>query len=117
MDHASLIFTIDKEEADQGPGVFRLNPNLLNCPNYKVLLDKAIRFTIMDAIKDKSTETYRDIATNFAKKVRTQEEIVTLELVRHQHNWKIGESISLLEAELEVLAEVEISNNTSCIWN
>ena len=53
-DHASLIFTIDIEEADQGPGVFRANPNMLNCPNYKVLLDNAKRFTIMDAIKDKS---------------------------------------------------------------
>ena len=42
-DHASLIFTIDVEEADRGPGVFRANPNLLNCPNFKILLDNAIR--------------------------------------------------------------------------
>ena len=41
-DHANLIFTIDIEEADLGPGVFRANPNLLNCPNYKVPLDNAL---------------------------------------------------------------------------
>ena len=33
-DHASLIFTIDIENADMGPGVFRANANLLNHPNY-----------------------------------------------------------------------------------
>ena len=68
-DHASLIFTIDIEEADLGPGVFRANPNLLNCPNYKVLLDNAIRFTIMEVIKDKTTETYMDIAKKFRIKL------------------------------------------------
>ena len=106
-----MIFTIDIKEADKRPGVFRANPNLLNCPNYNVLLDNDIRFTIMEAIKDKSTETYRDIATNFAKKVRTQEEIIALELLRHQYNWKIGERISLLEVKLEDLAEAEVSND------
>ena len=109
-DHASLIFTIDIEEADMGPGVFRANPNLLNCPNYKVLLDNAIRFTIMEAIKDKTTETYMDIAKNFSKKVRIQEEIVGLELLRHNLDWKVGERISFLESELETLAEAETTN-------
>ena len=71
-DHASLIFTIDVEEADMGPGVFRANPNLLNCPNFKILVDNAIRFTLMDAIKDKSSEFYKDIATSFSKKLRIQ---------------------------------------------
>ena len=66
-DHASLIFTINIEEADRGPAVFRANPNLPNCPNYKDLLDNAIRFTIMEAIKDKSTETYMDIAKKLLK--------------------------------------------------
>ena len=65
----------------------------------------------LQALKDKSTETYRDIATNFAKKVRTQEEIIALELLRHQYNWKIGERISLLEVKLEDLAEAEVSND------
>ena len=78
-DHARLIFTIDIEEADRGPGVFRANPNLLNCPNYKVLLDNAIRFTIMEAIKEKSTETYMDIAKNFSNKHRTSETPIRLE--------------------------------------
>ena len=50
-DHASLLFTIDIEEAEMGPGVFRANPNLLNCPNYKVLIDNVIRFTLMEAIE------------------------------------------------------------------
>ena len=48
--------TIDVDEADRGPGVFRANPNLLNCTNFKILLDNAIIFTLMDAINDKSTE-------------------------------------------------------------
>ncbi len=109
-DHASLIFTIDIEEADIGPGVFRANPNLLNCPNYKVLLDNAIRFTIMEAIKDKTTETYMDIAKNFSQKIRIQEEIVGLELLRHNLDWKVGERISFLESELETLADAETSN-------
>ena len=64
----------------------------------------------MEAIKDKSTETYMDIAKNFSSKVRIQEEIVGLELLRHQLDWKVGERISLLESELEDLAEAEISN-------
>ena len=75
-----------------------------------VLLDNAIRFTIMNAIKDKSTDTYRDITTHFAKKVSTQEEIVTLELFTHKHNWKLGERISYLENELTRLSETEVSN-------
>ena len=51
-----------------------------------------------------------DIAKNFSSKVWIQEEIVGLELLRHQLDWKVGERISLLESELENLAEAEISN-------
>ena len=64
----------------------------------------------MEAIKDKSTETYMDIAKNFASKVKSQEYIVGLELLRHQYDWKVSERISLLEAELEDLADAEVSN-------
>ena len=64
----------------------------------------------MEAIKDKTTETYMDIANNFSKKIRIQEEIVGLELLRHNLDWKVGERISLLESELENLAEAETSN-------
>ena len=64
----------------------------------------------MDAIKDRSSEFYKAIATNFSRKLRIQEEIVSLELLSEELNWMVGERISLLETELVTLANDEISN-------
>ena len=46
----------------------------------------------------------------FSKKLRIQEEIVSLELLRDELNWIVGERISLLENKLVLLAETEIGN-------
>ena len=65
----------------------------------------------MDAIKDKTSESYKDIAVNFSKKIKIQEEIFSLELIREKLNWMVGERISLLEGELAQLAANEVSNS------
>ena len=49
-DHASLLFTLDIEKAEKGPGIFRENPVLLNHPNYKTLINNVIRFSLDSAI-------------------------------------------------------------------
>ena len=52
-DHSSLLFTLDIEKSEKGPGILRANPSLLNHPNYKTLINNVIRFIVLDAIKDK----------------------------------------------------------------
>ena len=83
-DHASLIFTIDIENADMGPGVFCANPNLLNHPNYKALIDNVIRYITIYALADKESPLYHKLMSNFIDKINVQEEIVSLEIVREQ---------------------------------
>ena len=109
---ASLIFTIDIEKAERGPGFFRANPNLINHPNYKVLIDNVIRFTIIDSLKDKTSHLYHQIITNFIDKLTVQEEIVSLEIIKAKHNWKVNDRIQELEDTLINITQNEVSNNT-----
>ena len=37
--HASLLFTVDIEKSEKGPGIFRANPSLLNHPIYKTFIN------------------------------------------------------------------------------
>ena len=72
-DHTSLLFTLDIEKVDKGPGIFRVNPSLLNHSNYKTVINNIIRFTVIDAIKDKESPIYSQIMDNFDKKITIQE--------------------------------------------
>ena len=67
----------------------------------------------MEAIDDKTSEAYSDMAENFSKKLKAQEEIVSLELIRDKLGWQVGDRISFLENELSLLAAME----KSLIWN
>ena len=68
--------------------------------------------TIIDSLKDKTTPLYHQIMTNFIDKITTQEEIVTLEIIRAQYKWKVNDRIKHLEELLVNITNSEINNNT-----
>ena len=80
-DRASLLFTLNIKKPEKGPGIFSANPSLLNHPNYKKFINNVIRFTVIDAIKDKESLLYCQIMDNFNKKIAIQEEIVSLKII------------------------------------
>ena len=95
--HASLLFTINIEKAEKGPGVFRANPALLNQPNYKTLINNVIRFSVIDDIKTKNRQIYIQILDNFNNKIAIQEEIVNLEVINNKYGWQINDWLNSLK--------------------
>ena len=66
-----------------------------------------IRFTTIDALKDKNSPFYYELMSNFIDKINVQEEIVTLEIVKEQYKRKINDRISELENEIEGYQQAE----------
>ena len=53
-DHASTYFSIDFQPKNEGPGVFRAHPSLLQNKEYTTLINNLILRTILDDIKDQN---------------------------------------------------------------
>ena len=111
-DHASLIFTLDIEKAERGPGVFRAHPALLKHPNYKTLINNVIRFSVIDVIANKESQLYNKILDNFNNKIAIQEEIVNLEVMECKYGWKVADRLTSLKEDLVFLKQKEIDINT-----
>ena len=50
--------------------------------------------------------------TNFIDKLSVQGEIVSLEIIKANHNWKVNDRIQELEDTLINITKNEVSNNT-----
>ena len=116
-DHASLIFTLDIEKAERGPGVFRAHPALLKHPNYKTLINNVIRFSVIDVIANKESQVYKEILDNFNKKIAIQEEIVNLEVMECQYGWNVADRLTSFKNYLIFLKEKELDIDTLLTLN
>ena len=71
-----------------------------------------IRFTTIDALKDKNSPFYYELMSNFIDKITVEEEIVSLEIVREQYKWKVNDRIAELEVKLADIKNSEINIDT-----
>ena len=108
-DHARLLFTLDIKKAEKGSGIFRANPSLLNHPKYKTLIYNVIRFTVIDAIKDKESLLYCQIMDNFNKKIAIQEEIVSLKIMKNKYRWQLEDRVKSQNEEIIVLKTMSLT--------
>ena len=53
-DHASTYFSIDFQPQNNGPGVFRAHPSLLQNKEYASLINDLILRTVLDDVKDQN---------------------------------------------------------------
>ena len=99
-DHSSTTFTIDLEKHEQGKGMFRANPSLLNHSNYITLIKNVIYSVILDAIKLDVPNIFIDANHKFLEMITLQEELLGVEMLKSGKGWQVTNRIEELNTLL-----------------